>query len=83
MQPHAFSIWLGIVGVFQEETTWKKIDKDIIPQFLSKAAMKMGIGKCKSKHYQYKDNLFKQFIADVPRLTPNRDKNVVKIIPKI
>lgn len=58
---------------------WSLLDLDELKTFLGKAAEKMGVDKYKAKYFQFRDNLYKQFItlANLPK--PERPKDVVFI----
>jgi putative DNA primase/helicase len=43
---------------------WENINDEIFKDFLSAVALKMGIDKYDAKHHLFKDDLYKQFIAD-------------------
>jgi len=42
---------------------WKQISEDDLKQFLGKAAAKMGVPKLESKHFSFRDDLYKQFLG--------------------
>ena len=42
---------------------WSNIDKENFQKFLGEASEKMGVAKFDSRHYQFIEKLFKQFIA--------------------
>jgi putative DNA primase/helicase len=58
---------------------WKSIDKEEFQKFLGEASEKMGIGKFTAKYYQFREKLFKQFIASEYLPTPPRTKEMVLI----
>jgi putative DNA primase/helicase len=58
---------------------WGEIDKDTFQKFLGEAAEKMGIAKFSARFYQFREQLFKQFLATAYLPTPEIDKNKVLI----
>jgi len=57
---------------------WSEIDKESFQSFLGNVALKMGVDKFKGKIHTFKDELFKQFMADSYLPTPkNNKKNVL------
>jgi putative DNA primase/helicase len=44
-------------------TYWSLCDSDELTSFLGNAAEKMGVDKFKAKHFNFRDQLYKQFIA--------------------
>jgi putative DNA primase/helicase len=42
---------------------WNILESDELKTFLGKAAEKMGVDKYKARHFRFRDELFKQFIA--------------------
>lgn len=58
---------------------WKSIDKEEFQKFLGEASEKMGVGKYSAKHFRFRENLFKQFIASEYFPTPPRAKDRVFI----
>ena len=42
---------------------WREIDRDTLKDFLGKAAEQLGVSKLESRHYEFKDKLYKQFLA--------------------
>lgn len=61
---------------------WQEIDKDLFQSFLGEVAEKMGIDKLISKHFQFREHLFKQFIATayLPSPEPDNSKVFVNLI---
>ncbi len=49
---------------------WKPIDREEFRSFLGKASARLGINELESKHFAFRDSLYKQFIctADAPKL---------------
>lgn len=58
---------------------WSEIDKEGFQSFLGCIALKMGVEKFKGKIHTFKDELFKQFMADAYLPTPKTKKNSVLI----
>jgi putative DNA primase/helicase len=58
---------------------WSEIDKECFQSFLGNVALKMGVEKFKCKIHTFKDELFKQFMADAYLPTPKTKKNSVLI----
>lgn len=49
---------------------WKPIDREEFRSFLGKASARLGINELESKHFAFRDSLYKQFIgiADAPKI---------------
>ncbi len=60
-------------------TFWAEIDKEAFQKFLGEAAEKMGVAKFSAKFYQFREQLFKQFLATAYLPTPESDKDTVLI----
>jgi putative DNA primase/helicase len=60
-------------------TFWKAIDEQDFKKFLGLAALKMRVDKFTSKHYEFKDKLFKQFISDAYLPAPEQQEDTVLI----
>ncbi|MGE0021488.1 MAG: phage/plasmid primase, P4 family [Draconibacterium sp.] len=60
-------------------TFWAEIDKETFQKFLGEAAEKMGVANFTAKFYQFREQLFKQFLALAYLPTPETDKNTVLI----
>ena len=58
---------------------WSEIDKECFQSFLGNVALKMGVEKFKCKIHTFKDELFKQFMAEAYLPTPKTTKNKVLI----
>ena len=58
---------------------WNEIDKESFQAFLGNIALKMGVEKFKAKIHTFKDELFKQFMADAYLPTPKANKRNVLI----
>ncbi|WP_144080049.1 DNA primase family protein [Flectobacillus major] len=55
---------------------WSEVDKDTFQRFLGEASQKLGVQAYTSKHYQFREQLFKQFLSTavlpVPPLIEDR-----------
>jgi putative DNA primase/helicase len=60
-------------------TFWAEIDKDEFQKFLGEAAERMGVAKFSARFYQFKEQLFKQFLATAYLPTPESSKDTVLI----
>lgn len=58
---------------------WNEIDKERFQFFLGNVALKMGVEKFKGKIHTFKEDLFKQFMADAYLPTPKTKKNSILI----
>lgn len=58
---------------------WNEIDKERFQFFLGNIALQMGVEKFKGKIHTFKEDLFKQFMADSYLPTPKTKKNSVLI----
>jgi putative DNA primase/helicase len=58
---------------------WNEINKESFQSFLGNVALKMGVDKFKGKIHTFKDELFKQFMADSYLPTPKANKRNVLI----
>ena len=58
---------------------WNQINKESFQSFLGNVALKMGVNKFKGKIHTFKDELFKQFMADAYLPTPKANKRNVLI----
>ena len=58
---------------------WSEIEKECFQSFLGNVALKMGVEKFKCKIHTFKDELFKQFMAEAYLPTPKTKKNSVLI----
>ncbi len=58
---------------------WAEIDKETFQKFLGEAAEKMGVAKFDARFYNFREQLFKQFIATAYLPTPEGDKSKVLI----
>lgn len=60
-------------------TFWAEIDKETFQKFLGEAAEQMGVAKFSARFYQFREQLFKQFLATAYLPTPESNKNKVLI----
>jgi putative DNA primase/helicase len=60
-------------------TFWDEIDKETFQKFLGEAAEQMGVAKFSARFYQFREQLFKQFLATAYLPTPESNKNTVLI----
>ena len=58
---------------------WNDIDKETFQQFLGEASERMGVAKFNARFYQFREQLFKQFLATAYLPTPEPDKDEVLI----
>jgi len=61
---------------------WNEIDKESFQFFLGKVALKFGVDKFKAKIHTFKEELFKQFMADAYLSTPpiKRDSVLINLL---
>lgn len=60
-------------------TFWAELDKETFQKFLGEAAEQMGVAKFSARFYQFREQLFKQFLATAYLPTPESNKNKVLI----
>jgi putative DNA primase/helicase len=60
-------------------TFWAEIDKETFQKFLGEAAEQMGVAKFSARFYQFREQLFKQFLATAYLPTPENNENTVLI----
>jgi len=60
-------------------TFWAEIDKETFQKFLGEAAEQMGVAKFSARFYQFREQLFKQFLATAYLPTPENNKDTVLI----
>lgn len=60
-------------------TFWADIDKNTFQKFLGEAAEQMNVPKFSARYYQFREQLFKQFIAAAYLPTPENNKDTVLI----
>jgi putative DNA primase/helicase len=58
---------------------WQQCDKDIIKDFLGKAAMRMSCPDYEARHFEFKDKLLKQFISDAHLPPPPSEASKILI----
>lgn len=58
---------------------WSEIDKESFQKFLGEAAERMGVAKFAARFYQFREQLFKQFLTTAYLPTPESDNNTVLI----
>ena len=60
---------------------WQLIDDQQLTDFLGKAAEKMGVEKFDARHYQFRDELLKQFIvsAHLQKPEPNENTTIINL----
>ncbi len=58
---------------------WQQCDKDVIKDFLGKAAIQMGCFEYDVRHFEFKDKLLKQFLTDAHLPPPPSDVNKILI----
>jgi len=58
---------------------WSEINKESFQSFLGSVSLKMGVEKFKGKIHTFKDELFKQFMADAYLPTPKANRKNVLI----
>ena len=60
-------------------TFWAEIDDDTFQKFLGEATEQMGVPKFSARFYQFRQQLFKQFLATAYLPTPENNKDTVLI----
>jgi len=60
-------------------TFWAEIEKETFQKFLGEAAEQMGVAKFSARFYQFREQLFKQFLATAYLPTPESNKKTVLI----
>lgn len=60
-------------------TFWAEIEKETFQKFLGEAAEQMGVAKFSARFYQFREQLFKQFLATAYLPTPESNKDTVLI----
>lgn len=58
---------------------WAEIDKETFQKFLGEAAKRMGVPEYDARFYQFREQLFKQFLATAYLPTPESKKDTVLI----
>lgn len=59
-------------------TFWAQIDKETFQKFLGEAAEKMGVAKFSARFYQFREQLFKQFLSTA--YLPSPEGNIDKVL---
>lgn len=60
-------------------TFWAVMESDVFQKFLGEAAEKMGVAKFTARFYQFREQLYKQFLATAYLPTPRPNKDIVLI----
>jgi putative DNA primase/helicase len=60
-------------------TFWAEIDKETFQKFLGEASEKMGVAKFSARFYQFREQLFRQFLSTAYLPTPESNKDTVLI----
>jgi putative DNA primase/helicase len=58
---------------------WSNIDKEDFQKFLGEAAEKIGVETIEAKYFQFRENIYKQFLATAYLTKPNVSKDKVLI----
>lgn len=58
---------------------WNEIEKETFQKFLGEAAEKMGVTKFTARYYQFREQLYKQFLGTAYLPIPEADKETVLI----
>lgn len=58
---------------------WQEIDKELFQNFLGEASEKMGVVKFTSKHYEFREKLYRQFLSMAYLPEPENSKDAVLI----
>ncbi len=58
---------------------WAELDKETFQKFLGEAAEKMGVAKFSARYFQFREQLYKQFLATAYLPTPSQDAETVLI----
>ena len=63
-------------------TYWNEIDKELFQKFLGEAAEKMGVQKFNARYFQFRESLFKQFVATayLPAPEIRNDKVLINLL---
>ena len=59
---------------------WQLLDDQALTEFLGKAAEKMGVEKFDARHYQFRDELLKQFIATAHLQRPEARGTIINLL---
>jgi putative DNA primase/helicase len=60
-------------------TFWAELDKETFQKFLGEASENMGVAKFSARYYQFREQLFKQFLATAYLPTPQSKSDTVMI----
>jgi len=60
-------------------TFWAVMEQETFQKFLGEAAEKMGVAKFSARYYQFREQLYKQFLATAYLPTPEPNKDIVLI----
>ena len=60
---------------------WENVNDEVFKDFLGSAALKLGVYKFDAKHHLFKDDLYKQFIADagLKEIKPNNQTTLINL----
>ncbi len=58
---------------------WLEIDKEAFQSFLGEAAERMGVERITARHFQFREKLFKQFLATAYLPSPENNQDAVQI----
>ncbi|WP_241790826.1 DNA primase family protein [Sphingobacterium rhinopitheci] len=58
---------------------WQEVDKELFQNFLGEASEKMGVVKFTSKHYEFREKLYRQFLSMAYLPEPENRKDAVLI----
>lgn len=69
-----------LIYLFNSEY-WENVKEEVFKDFLGEVALKMGIDKFDAKHHLFKDELYKQFIADagLNEIKPNNRTTLINL----
>lgn len=61
---------------------WENVGEEVFKDFLGDVALKMGVDKFDAKHHLFKDDLYKQFIADagLKEIKPASGTTIINLI---
>ena len=58
---------------------WKQMSKEILTDFLGRAALKLGVTQFEAKYYKFRDDLYRQFLSSAYLPKPEKQGNEVLI----
>lgn len=58
---------------------WAEVDKELFQKFLGEAAEKIGVPEFTAKHFRFREDIYKQFLATAYLSTPNPNRDTVQI----